>query len=84
VSKNDELKQILKSEDADADKLRAATQATMQVFQRVGQAMYESQQAQAASQPGPGGDDAAAPDAGPAESDDDVVEGEIVDEGDAS
>ena len=83
VSKNDELKQILKAEDADAEKLRSATQSTMQVFQRVGQAMYENQQAQAASEPGAGGGDAA-PDAGPTESDDDVVEGEIVDEGGAS
>jgi molecular chaperone DnaK len=83
VSKNDELKQILKAEDAGAEKLRSATQAAMQVFQRVGQAMYENQQARAASEPGAGGGDAA-PDAGPTESDDDVVEGEIVDEGGAS
>jgi molecular chaperone DnaK len=84
VSTNDELAQVLKTEDADAQKLRAATQAAMQVFQRVGQAMYEQQQqAQAASQPGTEASDAG-PAAGPeAESDDDVVEGEIVDEGGA-
>jgi Flp pilus assembly protein TadG len=54
----------------------------MQVFQRVGQAMYENQQAQAASEPA---GDAGAADAGQTQAesddDDDVVEGEIVDEG---
>jgi molecular chaperone DnaK len=85
VSTNDELAQVLKAEDADAERLRAATQAAMQVFQRVGQAMYEQQQQQAQ---GSSQSDAAAPDAGTApepesESDDDVVEGEIVDEGGA-
>src|SRR5437867_4918667 len=43
--KNDELKEVLKAEDADADKLRAATDAVMQVYQRVGQAMYQNVQA---------------------------------------
>jgi molecular chaperone DnaK len=78
--KNDELKEMLKSEDAEVDKLRAATEATMQVFQRVGQSLYENQQAQAASEPtgDAGGTGAGQPQD---ESDDDVVEGEIVDEG---
>jgi molecular chaperone DnaK len=78
--KNDELKEMLKSEDAEVDKLRAATEATMQVFQRVGQSLYENQQAQAASEPtgDAGGAGARQPQD---ESDDDVVEGEIVDEG---
>ena len=85
VSKNDELKQVLKADDADAEKVRSATQAAMQVFQRVGQAMYEQQQQAQAAQ----GPEAGAPGDGPAaggeqaESDDDVVEGEIVDEGGA-
>jgi molecular chaperone DnaK len=84
VSTNDELAQVLKAEDADAEKLRTATQAAMQVFQRVGQAMYEQQQAQASSQPDEGGADGGGAAAEPeAESDDDVVEGEIVDEGGA-
>jgi molecular chaperone DnaK len=77
-AKNDELKEALKVEDADAEKIRATTETTMQVFQRIGQAMSEKQQAQqSAPEPGstPGDGDAAAP-----ESDDDVVEGEIVDE----
>jgi molecular chaperone DnaK len=84
VAKNDELAQVLKAEDADADKLRAATQAAMQVFQRVGQAMYEQQQQQAQTAPDAGapGDQAGGAAAEP-ESEDDVVEGEIVDEGGA-
>jgi molecular chaperone DnaK len=82
---NGELKDALKVEDADAEKIRAATEATMQVFQRIGQAMYQQQQEQqqaqqSASETGgaPGGAEAAEP-----ESEDDVVEGEIVDEGGA-
>jgi molecular chaperone DnaK len=81
--KNEELKELLKAEDADLDKLRAATEAAMQAFQRVGQTMYENQQAQAASETA--GDAGAAADGSQAqdESDDDVVEGEVVDEGGA-
>jgi molecular chaperone DnaK len=81
--KNEELKELLKAEDADLDKLRAATEAAMQAFQRVGQTMYENQQAQAASETA--GDAGPAADGGQAqdESDDDVVEGEVVDEGGA-
>jgi molecular chaperone DnaK len=81
--KNEELKELLKAEDADVDKLRAATEAAMQAFQRVGQTMYENQQAQAGSEPP--GDAGAAAEGSPAqdESDDDVVEGEVVDEGGA-
>jgi molecular chaperone DnaK len=76
---NDQLKDVLKDEGADAEKLRGATDATMQVFQRIGQAMVQSQQAsQAASEPA--GDETAA-DAEPASESDDVVEGEIVEEG---
>ena len=56
----------------------------MQVFQRVGQAMYDQQQAAAQSAPSEsaGSSDAAAETE--TESEDDVVEGEIVDEGGAS
>jgi hypothetical protein len=54
----------------------------MQVFQRVGQAMYEQQQAQSAPDAGAPGDQAGGAAAEP-ESEDDVVEGEIVDEGGA-
>ncbi|MBI2238193.1 MAG: molecular chaperone DnaK [Actinobacteria bacterium] len=72
---NDELKEALKGEDM--DKVRSATEATMQVFQRIGQAMY--QQAQAAGQQA-----AAAGGGAPEGGEGDVVEGEIVDEGGAS
>jgi hypothetical protein len=75
----------LKDDAAEAATLNQATEATMQVFQRVGQAMYEKQQA---TQTADGATDTgAAGDAGSqaqTESEDDVVEGEIVDEGGAS
>jgi molecular chaperone DnaK len=74
---NDELKEVLKGEDVDA--IRSATDHLMQVFQRVGQAMYQNVQAQ------PGEQQAAAAGGGaPEGGDGDVVEGEIVDEGGAS
>jgi molecular chaperone DnaK len=88
VKMNDELKEVLKDEGADAERMQSASDATMNVFQRIGQSMYQHQQAQAASEP-----QAAAGGAGPsgttsseagAESEEDVVEGEIVDEGGAS
>ena len=81
--KNDELKEVLKAEDTEADQIRSATEETMQIFQRIGQAMYENQQAQATpdqSATADGGDAAT----GGEGADDDVVEGEIVDEGGAS
>jgi molecular chaperone DnaK len=85
VAKNDELAQVLKADDADAEKLRGVTQAAMQVFQRVGLAFTEQQQQQQQQAQNQGsstsGGDAAGPEQ--AESDDDVVEGEIVDEGGA-
>src|SRR2546421_6807 len=43
--RNDELKEVLKGEDASAEAIRAATEAVMQVFQRVGQSMHEQAQA---------------------------------------
>ena len=42
---NDALKEALKDQDADAEKLQAAHEAVMAVFSRVGQAMYQSAQA---------------------------------------
>jgi len=83
----EELKEVLKDEGADAQRLRDASDATMQIFQRIGQTMYEKQQAQASSEPqaSDGGDGPAGPSSGgPTENEDDVVEGEIVDEGGAS
>jgi molecular chaperone DnaK len=79
---NDDLQTVLKDEAATPEALSSAADAAMQVFQRVGQAMYQQQQAAQATAT-EGGDGAG--EAGAAtESEDDVVEGEIVDEGGAS
>ncbi len=75
MKSNEELKEVLKGEDV--ERIKSATEATMQVFQRVGQAMYQQSQAEARpEQAGAGG----APEGG----EEDVVEGEVVDEGGAS
>jgi molecular chaperone DnaK len=74
---NDELKEVLKGEDVDA--IRSATDHLMQVFQRIGQAMYQNVQAQPEEQQAAAGGGGA-----PESGDGDVVEGEIVDEGGAS
>jgi molecular chaperone DnaK len=73
---NDEAKEALKGDDI--DRIKAATDALMQAFQKVGQAMYADQQAAQA-----GGSQAAAAGGGgeSPSGDGDVVEGEIVDEG---
>jgi molecular chaperone DnaK len=83
VAKNEELKKVLDDESSDAAALTAANDAVMQVYQRVGQAMVENQQASAAAgEPTSAGSGAGAEQAEP--EDDDVVEGEIVEEGGAS
>jgi molecular chaperone DnaK len=74
---NDELKEVLKGEDVNA--IKSASDHLMQVFQRIGQAMYQNVQAQPDQQQA-----AAAGGAAPDSGDGDVVEGEIVDEGGAS
>jgi molecular chaperone DnaK len=74
---NDELKEVLKGEDVDA--IKSASDHLMQVFQRIGQAMYQNVQPQPEQQ-----QSAAAGGAAPESGDGDVVEGEIVDEGGAS
>jgi len=78
VKLNDELKEALKGEDVAA--IKAGSDAVMGKFQAIGQAMYqqtaEAQQAAAA-----GGGGGTTPPAG--EDENDVVEGEIVDEGGA-
>ncbi|MGH2556758.1 MAG: Hsp70 family protein, partial [Actinomycetota bacterium] len=81
TAKNDELQQALKDESTDAETLRAASDALMQVWQRAGQALHQQaaqeQQASAAD----GGEATSAPsDEG---GDEDVVEGEIVEEGES-
>jgi molecular chaperone DnaK len=78
---NDLLKDVLKDEGADAEKLRAATEATMQVFQRIGQAMVQNQQAAQAASQEPGGETVDGEAGEPASDSDDVVEGEIVEDG---
>ncbi len=82
TSKNDELKQALKDESAETDSLRSASDALMQVWQRVGQSMHE-QAAQAQAAAG-GGDETSASAGEQPDDDEDVVEGEIVDEGGSS
>jgi molecular chaperone DnaK len=81
TSKNDELKQALKEESADTETLRSASEALMQAWQKASQALHE--QAAQAQSAAPGGDSSENPDAD-ADGDEDVVEGEIVDEGGAS
>ena len=76
---NDELKEALKGEDV--ERIRRATDAAMQVFQRVGQAMYERVQAGPQQAAAAGG---SASSAGSAPGEGEVVEGEVVDEGDGS
>lgn len=77
----DELKEALKDQDADAAKLNAASDRVMGVFQRIGQAMYENVQTQPGQQASAEGETGNAQ-ASPGE--DEVVEGEIVEEGGAS
>jgi molecular chaperone DnaK len=80
VAKNEDLKKLLDDESSDAAALTAANDAVMQVYQRVGQAMVQNQQASApAGEPTGDGAEAAADQSEP--DDDDVVEGEIVEEG---
>lgn len=80
---NDELKEALKGEDV--EKIKAGTDAVMGKFQAIGQSMYQqTQEAQQTAQQSAAAGGAASGDAsGPsgAGGEDDVVEGEIVDEG---
>jgi molecular chaperone DnaK len=69
----DELKKVLEDQNASADSLSSATDAVLKASQTLGQKIYESSQTQATP---PSGEAAGG--------DDDVVEAEIVDEGDES
>src|SRR6266545_2404421 len=71
-SANDEVKEALKGDDV--NRIKAATDALMQAFQKVGQAMYSQQQAASA---GSGGGPAPADEGAGSSGDGDVVEGEI-------
>jgi molecular chaperone DnaK len=81
VSAADELKELLKDQAASADALKAASDKVMGIFSRIGQAMYQNAQAQPDEAAASSGD---AGGAGDAPSDDEVVEGEIVEEGGSS
>ena len=77
----DALKEALKDQEATAEALNGASEAVMTVFSRIGQAMYQNAQAsEAAASPDAG---AGAGDAASSSDDDEVVEGEIVEEGGA-
>ena len=80
TAKNDELQQALKDESTDAETLRAASDALMQVWQRAGQALHEQAAQEQQAAPADGGEATSAPSD---ESDEEVVEGEIVDEGES-
>jgi molecular chaperone DnaK len=84
TSKNDDLKQLLKDESAETDALRTASEALMQAWQTAGQSMHEQSAQQQAAAGGGGQETSAPPGNGAQEGDEDVVEGEIVDEGGAS
>src|SRR5205814_7913833 len=81
TSANDELKELLKDQDADANKLRSATEKVMGVFSRVGQAMYQNVPPQGGDQTAGGGEETGTN--GASSGEDEVVEGEIVEEGGA-
>jgi molecular chaperone DnaK len=82
TAKNDELQQALKDESTDAETLRAASDALMQVWQRAGQALHQQTAQEQQAAPAGGGEPTSAPsDEG---GDEEVVEGEIVDEGESA
>ena len=76
---NDELKEALKGEDV--DRIKGSTEAVMQKYSGIGQAMYQQQaaSAQTSAQGAGPGDGSGSATSGEGEGD--VVEGEIVDEG---
>jgi len=77
---NDELKEALKGEDV--DRIKGGTDAVLSKFQGIGQAMYQqTSQAQAQQAAASGGE---GPSNSGSEGENDVVEGEIVDEGESS
>jgi len=70
------VKEALKGDDT--DRIKSATDTLMQSIQRVGQAVYQQAQQEQAAAGGPGGS------ADSSEDGEDVVEGEVVDEGGGS
>jgi len=81
VAANDQLKELLKNQDAEADALKTASDTVMGIFSRIGQAMYQN-----APAPGADADASAGGEGEPSapSGDDEVVEGEIVEEGGSS
>jgi molecular chaperone DnaK len=79
VQANDELKKLLGEAGTETETITAATEKVMGIFSRVGQTMHQHAQASGAAADEAAGDPEAA-----ASGDDEVVEGEIVEEGDAS
>jgi molecular chaperone DnaK len=80
----DQLKEALKDQEAEAAKLTAASDAVMAVFGRIGQAMYQNVQASEAAAGAEPGGAADAGDEAASSDEDEVVEGEIVEEGGGS
>jgi len=77
---NDDLKEALKGEDV--DRIKGGTEAVLSKFQSIGQAMYQqTAQAQTQQAAAAGGE---GPSTSGSEGENDVVEGEIVDEGESS
>jgi molecular chaperone DnaK len=82
VKATDELKELLKDQAATAESLNTASEKVMGVFSRIGQSMYQQAQAEPATA-GAGGGGADAEGAA-SSGEDEVVEGEIVEEGGSS
>jgi len=82
VKATDELKELLKDQAATAESLNGASEKVMGIFSRIGQAMYQQAQAEPTAAAAGGGE--AGPDGQAPPADDEVVEGEIVEEGGSS
>src|SRR5947208_3543142 len=82
VKVTDELKELLKDQAATAESLNAASEKVMGIFSRIGQSMYQQAQAEPTAAAAGGGE--AGADGQASSGDDDVVEGEIVEEGGSS
>jgi molecular chaperone DnaK len=82
VKATDELKELLKDQAATAESLNTASEKVMGVFSRIGQSMY--QQAPAAPTAAAAGGGEAGAEEPASSGEDEVVEGEIVEEGGSS
>jgi molecular chaperone DnaK len=82
VKATDELKELLKDQAATAETLNAASEKVMGIFSRIGQSMYQQAQAEPTTAAAGGGE--AGPDDQASSGEDEVVEGEIVEEGGSS